>query len=52
MIEGIDSGRWNKAKKPDQVATAALCNTVNEVDFGKREATFQKYRDEITYALK
>ena len=52
LSEGIDSGRWNEAKKPDNVATTALSKSVHELDFAKREAIFQKYRDEITYVMK
>ena len=49
---GIDSSKWNRAKKAKPEAAAALSATNAEVDFGKRESVFEEYREELTAEFK
>ena len=49
---GIDSFKWNSAKKAKPAAAAALSATNAEVDFGKRESVFEEYREELTAEFK
>ena len=51
-ILGIDSNKWNLAKKAKPEAAAAISSTNSEGDFDLREAVFEANRDAMTAAFK
>lgn len=48
---GVDSAKWNRARRKPE-ATAAISAANAESEFDQREATYEKYRDELTAELK
>jgi hypothetical protein len=52
FYEGIDYGKWNQGVKPTPQVVAAFSSTNNMEDFDRREAVFEKNRDEITAVFK